>query len=185
MPAYGKEIKTHSYMRNILFIFLTVFIIKANAQSFISYKDTVNHFSINIPVGWKYGLNKNYPELILLAQRMPLTQADTSRDNFNINVIETPNKTLNKTFSDFLKYLPDAKNFKFINTGDTTFNGIKFKWVIETHKNSNNEIQMHNYDFVTLRDGKTYILTMVTFSNSFNIVKPLFDKIASSFYLLN
>lgn len=172
-------------MRHLLFIFFTVFISKANGQSFTSYKDTVNHFSINIPVGWKYGINKKYPALILLAQRIPQTQADTSRDNFNINVIETPTKTLDKTFSDFLKYLPEAKNYKLINTGDTIFNGIKFKWLIETHRNDNNEIQMHNYDFVALRDGKTYILTMVTFSNSFDFVKPLFDKIASSFSWLN
>ena len=172
-------------MRNVLFIFFTAFIIKANGQSFVTYKDSVNHFSISIPAGWKYGINKNYPSLILLAQRTPLSQADTSRDNFNINVIKTPNKTLDKTFADFLSDLPDAKNFKLISSGDTTFNGMKLKWVIETHKNEFNEIQMHNYDFVTLKDGKTYILTMVTFSNSFNLVKPLFDKIASSFSLLN
>jgi hypothetical protein len=171
-------------MRNFLFIFLTFFIIKVTGQSFVTYKDTINRFSINIPVGWKYGINKNYPELILLAQRTPLNQTDTSRDNFNINVIETPNKTLDKTFADFLKYLPEAKSFKLINTGDTTFNGMDFKWLIETHKNDNSEIQMQNYDFVTLKNGKTYILTMVTFSNSFNVVKPLFDKIANSFSLL-
>jgi hypothetical protein len=151
----------------------------------MNYKDTINHFSINIPTGWKYGLNKNYPAIKLLAYRTPLSQSDTSRDNFNINIIETPNKDLNKTFADFLKYLPDAKNFKLICTGDTTFNGITFKWLIETHKNDNNDIQMHNYDFVTLKNGKTFILTMVTFSNSFNIAKPLFDKIVSSFLLLN
>ena len=172
-------------MRNFLFIFFTVFMTKANGQSFTTYKDTINRFSINIPVGWKYGINKKYPALVLLAQRTPLSQADTSRDNFNINVIETPNKTLDKTFTDFLKYLPDAKNFKLINTGDTTFNGMKFKWLIETHTNDNNDIQMHNYDFVTLKDGKTYILTLDTFSYAFDTVKPLFDKIASSFTLFN
>ncbi len=92
---------------------------------------------------------------------------------------------MNKTFADFLKYLPDAKNFKLISSGDTTFNGMAFKWLIETHKNDNNDIQMHNNDFVTFKKGKTYILTMVTFSNSFNMVNPLFDKIANSFSLLD
>lgn len=43
---------------------------------------------------------------------------------------------------------------------------------------------MHNYDFVTVKDGKTYILTLVTLSNSFEEVKPLFDKIAGSLILL-
>jgi hypothetical protein len=150
-------------LRYFLILFYSVFVIKANGQSFVTYKDSINHFSINIPTGWKYGVNKNFPALKLIAYRIPLSQSDTSKDNFNINIIETPNKDLNKTFSDFLKYLPDAKNYKLISTGDTTFNGIAFKWLIETHKNDNNDIQMHNYDFVTLKNGKTYILTMVTF----------------------
>ncbi|WP_153798508.1 PsbP-related protein [Foetidibacter luteolus] len=172
-------------MRHLLLVLFTVFIIQASGQSFVTFKDTINHFSINIPTGWKYGVNKNYPAIKLLAYRTPLSKADTSRDNFNINIIETPNKNLDKTFEDFLKYLPDAKNFKLIDRGDTTFNGKKFKRLIETHKNEGSDIQMHNYDFVTFKDGKTYILTMVTFSYAFDTVKPLFDKIASSFILLD
>ena len=115
--------------------------------------------------------------------RTPLSKTDTSKVNFNINIIETPTKTLEKTFSDFLKYLPEAKNYKLIDTGDTTFNSRKFKWLIETHSNEKVDIQMHNYDFVTLIDGKTYILTFATFSSSFNTDRPLFDKIAGSFVI--
>ena len=172
-------------MRHLLLIPFTVFVIQVSAQSFVTYKDTINHFSINIPTGWKYGVNKNYPAIKLLAYRTPLSKSDTARDNLNINIIETPDKNLDKTFADLLKYLPDAKNFKLIDKGDATFNGIKFKWLIETHQNENNDIQMHNYDFVTLKDGKTYILTMITFSYAFDTVKSLFDKIASSFTLLD
>ena len=172
-------------MRYRLLLLFTVFIIHAHGQSFLNYKDTINLFSIDIPVGWKYGLNKSYPDFILLAYRTPINKADSSRDNFNINTIKTPNKSLDKTFSDFLKYLPDAKDYKLIDTGAITFNGIKFKWLIETHKNESNNLQMHNYDFVTIQNGKTYILTMVTFSYAFDTVKPLFDKIASSFAWLD
>ena len=172
-------------MRSLLFMVLSVFMIKANGQSFTNYNDSENHFSINIPIGWKYGKNKNFPELIMVAMRTPMGKTDTSKVNFNINIIETSTKTLDKTFSDFLKYLPDAKNYKLIDTGDTTFNGRKFKWLIETHSNTKVDIQMHNYVFVTLIDGKTYILTFATFSYSFNIDKPLFDKIASSFVIDN
>jgi len=172
-------------MRTYLIIFLIVFVVRANGQSFITYKDTVNHFWISIPEGWKYGVNKNYPSIILLAYRSPAGPTDTARDNFNINTIETPNKTLDKSFADFLKYLPDGKSYKLIDSGDTILNGIKFKWLIETHKNDNSDIQMHNYVFVTLKNGKTYILTMITFSNAFESVKPLFDKISSSFKLLD
>jgi photosystem II reaction center protein PsbP len=172
-------------MRHLLLILFTVVTIQASGQSFVTYKDTINRFSINIPTGWNYGVNKNYPAIKLLAYRTALSKSDSSRDNFNINIIETPGKNLDKTFSDFLRYLPDAKNFKLINKGDTTFNGLKFKWLIETHKNENNDKQMHNYDFVTLKDGKTYILTMITSSYDFDTIKFLFAKIASSFTLLD
>lgn len=151
----------------------------------MSYKDTVNHFSINIPIGWQYGLSKNFPKLKLLSYRTPSNQLDTSRDNFNINIVETPGKTLDSTFPTFLKYISNSKDFKIIKLGDTTLNGRTYKWLIETHKIENNGIQMHNYDFVTLKDGKTYILTMATFSSYFDVVRPLFDKIANSFLLLD
>ncbi len=171
-------------MRKFIFIFFTICILKAKSQSFVVYKDIVNQFSINIPVGWKYGINKNYPALILLAQRTPLSPADTVRDNFNMNVIATPKKNLDKTFADFIKYLPDAKKYKLIDTGSKTFNGTKFMWLIETHESDIGAIQLHNYDFVALKNGKAYILTMVTFSYYFDIIKPLFDKIANSFSFL-
>jgi len=171
-------------MRQLFLTLFTLFIIQASGQSFITYKDTINRFSIDIPVGWKYGVNRNYPAIKLLAYRTPLSQLDTSRDNFNINIIETPNKNLDKTFADFLKYLPEAKNYKLIDTGDTAFNGIKLKWLIETHENEKN-IKLHNFDFVALKEDKTYILTMVTFSYAFDAVKPLFNKIAGSFRLVN
>lgn len=176
--------KNHIYMLHNLLVLFTLFIFQAHGQSFVNYKDTINRFSIDMPTGWKYGVNKSYPEMILLAYRTPISKADTSRDNLNINTIKTPDKNLDKTFEDFLRYLPDAKDYKLIDKGAITFNGIKFKWLIETHRNESNNLQMHNYDFVTLKNGKTYILTMVTFSYAFETVKPLFDKIASSFAFL-
>lgn len=172
-------------MRYLLIALFSFFVIQVNGQSLVNYKDTLNRFSINIPTGWRYGVNKNYPSIKLIAYRTPLSQLDTSKDNFNINIIETPNKDLNTTFADFLKYLPEANDYKLIATGDTTFNGLRFKWLIETHTNGNIDIQMYNYDFITFKNGKTYVLTMVTFSNSFINTKPLFDSIASSFSLLN
>src|SRR4030095_16346914 len=98
-------------MRHLLIVFFGFFIIQANGQSFVNYKDTINRFSIDIPTGWKYVVNKSYPDIILLAYRTPISKTDTSRDNLNINTIKTPNKNLDKTFADFLKYLPDAKDY--------------------------------------------------------------------------
>jgi PsbP len=170
-------------MRNFLIASLLICMIQVNGQSLIPYKDSINRFSIDIPEGWQYGINTNYPSIVLLALRTPPRPAEQSRDNFNINVLSTRSKDLDKTFADFVKYLPNGNKFKLIAKGDTSFNGMKVKWLIETHKNLNNNLQMHNYDFVALKEGKTYILTCVTLSSAFETVKPLFDKIASSFVL--
>lgn len=158
-------------------------IIQANGQSFLNYKDSLNHFSINIPIEWKYQATKEQTGVVLLAHRTPSGKSDTSRQSININIINTPTKNLDKTFADFLKHLKSTQNCKLISIGDTTLNGTKLKWLIETYDLS--DIQMHDYALVCVKDGKTYILTMISFSRTFDTVKPLFDKIASSFVFLN
>lgn len=177
--------RTTIYQRYLLLTFFTLLMIRANGQSFENYKDKINRFSIDIPTGWKYGVNKSYPDIILYAFEDPVSKEDLIRENFNINTISTPNTNLDKSFEEILKNLSNAKDFKLIDKGTVTFNGIKFKWLIETHENENNNFQMLNYDFVTVKNGKTYILTLVTFSDAFDTVKPMFEKIASSFILLD
>jgi hypothetical protein len=170
-------------MRHLLFILFTILIFQANGQSFTNYKDTVNHFSINIPEGWTYGKDADPSGVKLIAYRTPKGNSDTARLSMNINIIATPKKDLDKTFSDLLRYLdnPYVQDYKLVDKGDIIINGIKFKWLIETHKND--DIRQHHYDFVALKDGKTYILTMVAFSHYFDTVKPLFEKIANSLIL--
>lgn len=170
-------------MKIIFALFLIIFSTASNAQSFVNYKDTINHFSIDIPVGWRYGASKNYPSIKLLAYRIPISNTDTSKDTYNLNIIETPNLDLNKTYLRFLNSLKSTQNFKLIDFGDTIINSKKFKWLIQTHTNENDKIQMHNYDFVTYQNGKTYILTLITFSNRFEFIKPIFIKIATSLIL--
>ncbi len=96
--------------------------------------------------------------------------------------MNTPNLDLNETYTRFLKSLKKAPGgLNLINSGDTSINGKKFKWLIETHKNG--QIQMHEYDFVTYQNGKTYIIIFSTFSNRFELLKPTFDTISKSFSL--
>ena len=174
-------------MRNIMRYFYTIFFILfltvSNGQSFVTYKDTINHFMIDIPVGWRYGISKNYPSLKLRAYRTPDSLTDTSKDNYNLNILQTPNLTLDETYSKFLESIKEADNCKLVYSGDTNINGKKFKWLVETHTNEIDKIQMHNYDFVTYQNDKTYILTFTTFSKRFEIVKPTFNRISSSFFL--
>jgi hypothetical protein len=172
-------------MRPVLLIIFTLFIIKANAQ-FETFNDTANHYSIIYPTAWKYEIGDPvYRGIAFSASRVPVGKGDYARDNFNINIIKTPRKDLEKSFADLVRYLSDdsTSNFKVIEKGDTLLNGRKFKWLIETHKYPHSPTQMLNYDFLTVKEGKTYILTFTTFSNYFDTVKPLFDKIAGSFIL--
>ena len=180
-----KKSLLHVNMRNFFILIFIVFFFDASGQSFVTYKDTINGFSIDIPSDWKYGVNKNYPTIKLIAYHTQLSQSGSTGDNLSINIFEIPNYNLDKTFSHFLKSLSNAKNFKLIDSGDTTFNGIKFKWLIESHTDEGGVVEVKNYDFVTFKDDKTFILTMVTFPYAFETSKPLLGKIASSFLWLN
>jgi hypothetical protein len=166
-------------MRSILLLAFICLCFYAKGQAFISYKDSINHFSINVPADWYY--KENYLSLKLVAFKSPNSKSGSPGDNFNINIIETPGASLEKAFTDFMYYLPeDGDSLRVIATGDTVFHGTAFKWLIETHLMKKRK-WIKNYDFVTFKKGKTFILTMVSNVNYFDIVKPLFDKIASSF----
>lgn len=172
-------------MRAILIILFTAFIFNANAQSFVNFKDTVNHFSIDIPAGWKYGPPQTPSGIKLIAIRGPLKEGEIARDNFNINIInKLESQDLEKNFANLERAASTRPNYKLVNKGDTTINGQQFMWLIATHANkTQSEIQMLSYNFVTLKDGKAYLLTMSTWPSYFETVKPMFDKIAGSFIL--
>jgi hypothetical protein len=170
-------------MRHLAIIILLFFTTAVNGQAFVNYQDTVNHFSIDIPVGWRYGIPKNNPQIKLMAYRTPLNANDTSKDNFNINIFKTPNIDLSKTYLRFFHSLISTENFKLIDSGTIVLNNKQFKWLIETHQDDIAKIQIHNYDFITYQNNMTYILTLVTFSDRFEALKPTFKKIANSLKL--
>jgi hypothetical protein len=170
-------------MKIVIITLLVTLAIKVSGQSFNDYKDSVNHFSIYIPVGWKYGLSKTQPTIKLIAYNVTTAQTDSLRFNYNINIIETPHTTLNDTYLNLLKYLSEVDNFKVIDSGQMVINNKDFKWLIESHKNVNAQVQMLNYDFISYQNDKTYVLTMVTFSKNFEYILETFWKIANSLRL--
>lgn len=165
----------------VLFLFLCI--PSAKGQSLVEYTDTVHHFSVKIPVGWKYGVLKNQPSVKLIAYRTPTLVTDTVKSNFNVNIIETPNLSLEETYDEFLQSISKAANFRLIKSGNIVIQGKNFKWLIESHHNHITQIPMHNYVFLTYQKDKTYILTLATFSEAFIKTKELFDQIADSFKL--
>jgi hypothetical protein len=170
-------------MRYLFVIVFALFLQVSKGQSFVTYQDTINHFSISIPVGWKYMFPQKYPSIKLMVYRTPDSPTDTTRDTYNLNILHTPNLSLDETYAKFLTSLQGADSFNLIDSGDTTINGNTFKWLLETHTNQIGKMQMQNYVLVTYQHNKSYILTFATFSNRFEIVKSIFDTISGSFFL--
>ena len=172
-------------MRTILILIFTFFIIKANGQSFLHYTDTLNHFSIDYPANWNYEAMPVQKGVVFSATKIPVSK-DSARDNINVSIIPTPTKTLEKTFADYLRYLGTMPDYKVVETGDTTLNGTPFKWLLAHAINMyDQKTTMRNYNLVTIRNGKTFILTGTTFPHTYNEIRPLFDKIANSFKFLD
>ena len=169
-------------MKPILTALFCVFSFLATGQSFNLYKDTSNRFSIYIPAGWKYGASRSQPTVKFICYN----DADTLNFNFNLNIIETPNSTLEATTSNFLKYISATKGFKLLDSGQVAINERAFTWIMESHVNETNNLQpsMHNLDFVTYDKNKTYILTMAALSKNFDQALDIFRRIANTFKLL-
>lgn len=170
----------------LLFFFLPGFITCfSQSENFIQYKDSVNRFNINIPTGWNYGVNKNYPDIKLIAVRKSTGVSDKVHENFNLNVINKPNSSLDREYKKLIGALKSTNNFNLIESDSIIINGHSFKWFIESHKNESTPDFMNNYVFIAYKEDKTYILTFVSFTQDFEKYRSLFLKIAKSFIFLN
>ncbi len=171
-------------MKSFLFLFLLVPIAKVYAQSvsFIEYKDTTIGFSIKVPTGWRYGPNST---LKLIAVRPIADSSDKSREYFNLNILDRKSSSLEREYEKLLRALASTYDFNLSKEGNTTINGQPFKWLIETHKTPNNAANLTNYVFITYKSGKTFILTLVSLSNDFERMEPLFKEIAESLVISN
>jgi hypothetical protein len=149
----------------------------------VQYKDTVNHFSINIPAGWRYGVSKNAPTIKLIALRSPDDTLNKAHENFNLNILEKANSSTDREYDKLIGALSSTNDFVLVEKGTITIHQQPYKWFVETHKNNGSGAPMHNYVFITYKDGKTYILTFVAFSTYFEQCRSLFLDIAETFTL--
>jgi len=170
--------------RLLLLILLGMTAINTSAQlaSPVPYKDTVNHFSIDIPAGWRYGTNRSMPDLLLIAMRSSTGPDDKPSENFNLNVIKKANSSLDREYTRLIDALMSTNDFTLLEKGDTTIHELPYKWFIETHKNVDGSA-LHNYVFITYKAGKTYILTFVAHSKDFDKYRSLFYQVAGTFVL--
>jgi hypothetical protein len=156
----------------------------SQTASLVPFQDTVNHFSIGIPDGWRHGVNKNFPSIKLIAFRSPADTSDHPRENFNLNVIEKRiNSSLEKEFHKLLAAEQSTGDFTLLENDSVSIHGQPFKWFVETHNNPDASLSMSHYVFVTYKDERTYILTFVTVTEAFKKYRPLFTRIAETLVL--
>jgi hypothetical protein len=169
-------------MKKIIIYLLLLSSIRSYSQELAVYRDTINKFSIGIPIGWRYGALKNAPSIKLIAQQV---QTDSGKllANYNLNIFNSSASTPKNAYSNYLSSISQLKNFKIVDSSNTIINGTAYKWIIETHQNSQTPISMCNYAFMTYKDGTCYVLTLVAPEAEFNRYKSLFDKVAQSLKL--
>jgi hypothetical protein len=148
-------------------------------QELMTIRDTVNHFAIGVPFGWRYGVPADN-SVTFIALRQKLDDQDFPRENFNVNILQMEETDLEKSFSDFLESVGQAEGFKVIEKGEKIIQDRKYKYLIEIHKNKISKEDMNNYVLFTNNNGEILILTMVTTSTNFEKYKTLFDSVGLS-----
>jgi len=166
-------------MKKTLLITILLISVNSISQSFTEFKS--DSFKIEFPSNWIVVPKEKMPHLALVAYRKPESLNDKAQVTINVNIIETPNSSLDETCSGLINSIAEAENFKFLEKGNINISGQPFKWLIETHSNHRDKNQlMHNYVFVAYKNDKTYVLTMVSFSEVFDTYESTFDKISES-----
>jgi hypothetical protein len=70
-----------------------------------------------------------------------------------------------------------------VSEGDTTVGGIKFKWHLEKHTNSQTGQPMEALILLGYKRDKGYMVTLATIEDDYPKYQTLFEKIAGSFSL--
>lgn len=148
-------------------------------QELQTIRDTVNHFEIGVPIGWRYGVPVD-KSLTFMALRQKQNDQDVPRENFNLNILHREETDLNKSFGQYLESVGKVEGFRILDQGEITINNRKYKYLIEIHRNKISKEDMSNYVLFTNKDGEILILTMVTTTESFQKFRDLFDSIALS-----
>ena len=153
----------------------------SQSSSFVVYKDTVRNYSIKIPVGWRYGKSKAYPDIDLVAIRVGADTSDKAHENFNLNILDKKNSSLEKEYGKLINALSSTGDLNLVKKDDVIINGQDFKWLIETHKV--NSLSVTNYVYVGYKNERTYILTLVSLTKDFDKYESVFTEIAHSLTL--
>lgn len=166
-------------MKQLLFLLITFMPLCAFSQSLLVYEDTVNHFTVGVPSGWRYGMPKD-KSTTFIATRRPKDSTDIVRERFSINVLYGMPSDFNTSYKEFLSHISKAPGFRILEEGEKEINKRQYKWLIETHKYNPGNEDAINYVYFANSGKSLLILTMVSSAQAFPEYRDLFDKIASS-----
>ena len=170
-------------MKAIILFFILLLGISATCQELSIYRDSSNQFEVGLPVGWRYEKPKNHPGILLICIRNPVDTIEKYVENFNLNVVDDANSSLDSAFAHMLYFNKMTKDFQIIKQGAKMISGRPYKWVISTHTNQYSSQVMNNYVLLTYKDDKAYILTFLSTPKNFDMYLPFFERIAETFKL--
>lgn len=150
-----------------------------NSVEYIEFTDTVNRFTIQVPPGWQYGVDKNNPNIKLVAYRTYSGSGQRATEHFSLNVLNKPNSSLNEEYNMLIEALTASGNFNKTEEGVAAIHGQTYRWFVELLRVSQQDTRM-NLVFVTYKNGRTYLLTFTAFPGTFPEYRPLFQEVANS-----
>ena len=154
----------------------------ARAQELVSFKDSVRHFEIGVPRGWKYQSAPN-AAIAFFAYR---PKADTSEKvmvNYNLNVITgKKNSSIGREYRRLMNALLSAGDMTVTEKDSIVIHGQPWLSFADTHPNmmAGRQLLMGEYVLVTYKEETTYILTFTTTAERLAKDKELFVKIAAT-----
>jgi hypothetical protein len=171
-------------MRILLLFILWFWGFKSFSQELILYSDTLNGFTIGMPQGWIVQTSKTTGSGVKLFVREAI--ADEKKEflaNYNVNLVPIPNSNIDSSYVSLKASVNKRSGYQFISEGDTTIEGVKYRWLLEKHANSVTTELMSALILLGYKNGTGYMVSFVTGESLYPKYELLFKRIAATFRL--
>lgn len=92
----------------LLLLLLSVAATSAQSSDLIPFRDSVSHFSIGIPAGWRYKSYTNTSTIKFYAFRTSADTTDRARESYNLNVLRKMNSCTGREYQKLMDALISA-----------------------------------------------------------------------------
>ncbi|SEW54992.1 hypothetical protein [Chitinophaga arvensicola] len=168
-------------MKYVLIYCLLLLSYVAEGQEMINYRDTVHHFSLDVPDQWRVIRNDEKNHIIFAAQRTNSGGLHSFPEHVTVNVLPEPNSNVDNVAKKLLFLISRNPYFKLIDSGSIISQGKRLVWLDEIHVEPNRTDTFFSSIFISYADSKTYLLTASTFLPFPDRFKEIFHQIGQSF----